>query len=107
MNTTHTSGPEGSDFFLNLVDFKWLMAGVGWWVDLTRLQSDRTYIDECLQLALSSDSELLRKRSFELLGLRGNPNRLGDPVPRQFPAAVNPSRKPFTSGSGRLATFVM
>jgi hypothetical protein len=69
MNTAHTQGPEGSDFFLNLVDFKWLMAGVGWWVDLSRLQSDRAYIDECLQLALSSDSELLRKRSFELLGL--------------------------------------
>ena len=70
MNATHTKGPGGGDAFLNLVDFKWLMAGVGWWVDLSRLQSDRSYIDECLQRALKSDSELLRKRSLELLGLR-------------------------------------
>jgi hypothetical protein len=34
--------------------------------------------------------------------LRGQPNRLGDPVPRQFLAVANPGRKPFTSGSGRL-----
>jgi len=70
MNATHTQGLEGNDAFLNLVDFKWLMAGVGWWVNLSRLQSDRDYVDECLQRALRSDSELLRKRSVELLGLR-------------------------------------
>ena len=70
MNTTHTQGLEENDAFLNLVDFKWLMAGVGWWVNLSRLQSDSDYIDECLQRALRSDSELLRKRSVELLGLR-------------------------------------
>lgn len=69
MSTPHPKGPEVDDF-LNLVDFKWLMAGVGWWVDLSRLQSDRLYIDECLQRALRSDSELLRKRSVVLLGLR-------------------------------------
>lgn len=70
MNATHTKGPEGSDTFLNLVDFKWLMAGIGWWVDLSRLQSDGAYVDECLQRALRSDSELLRKHSVELLGPR-------------------------------------
>jgi hypothetical protein len=69
MNATHAKGWEGSDGFLNLVDFKWLMAGMGWWVDLSRLQSDRPYIDECLQRALRSDSELLRQRSVKLLGL--------------------------------------
>ncbi|MDP9968997.1 hypothetical protein J2W39_000220 [Variovorax paradoxus] len=70
MNETHVKGSEGNDAFLNLVDFKWLMAGVGWRVDLSRLQIDRTYIDECLQRALRSNSELLRERSIELLGLR-------------------------------------
>ena len=70
MNAAHIKGPEGNDAFLNLVDFKWLMAGVGWWVNLSRLQSDRAYIDECLQRALRSDSELLRKHSVELLGSR-------------------------------------
>ncbi|MFO0820883.1 MAG: PSD1 and planctomycete cytochrome C domain-containing protein [Pirellulales bacterium] len=34
--------------------------------------------------------------------LRGNPNRLGDPAPRQFLAALNPQRRPFQQGSGRL-----
>jgi hypothetical protein len=70
MNATCAKGPEGNGTFLNLVDFKWLMAGVGWWVNLSRLQSDGAYIDECLQRALSSDSELLREHGVELLGLR-------------------------------------
>jgi cytochrome c553 len=34
--------------------------------------------------------------------LRGNPNRLGDPVPRQFVAVVARDRRPFARGSGRL-----
>lgn len=55
--------------FLKLVDFKWLMAGAGWRVGLSRLQSDSSYINECLQRALASDSELLRERGNELLRL--------------------------------------
>ncbi|SCK15141.1 hypothetical protein VAR608DRAFT_0962 [Variovorax sp. HW608] len=69
MNATYAREKERNDSFLNLVDFKWLMAGVGWWVNLSRLQSDRAYIDECLQRALRSDSELLRHCSVKLLGL--------------------------------------
>lgn len=34
--------------------------------------------------------------------LRGNPNRLGEPVPRQFVAVAGRDRKPFSIGSGRL-----
>jgi hypothetical protein len=34
--------------------------------------------------------------------LRGQPNRLGKPVPRQFLQVLNANHKPFTSGSGRL-----
>ena len=74
MNATHAKGSEEYDAFLNLVDFKWFMAGVGWRVDLSRLQSNGAYIDECLQRALRSDSELLRERSVELLGLRRSAN---------------------------------
>ena len=89
MNATHTKGPEGDGAFLNLVDFKWLMAGVGWWVDLSRLQSEGGYIDECLQRALESDSELLRKRSVELLGLRHGPDAYLDAAkPRAFTASA-------------------
>lgn len=69
MNTARIDS-EASDRLINLVDFKWLMAGMGWWVDLSRLQSDKAYFDECMQRALTSDSELLRKRSAEMLGLR-------------------------------------
>lgn len=69
MKATSTDVSQGNDTFLNLVDFKWLMAGVGWWVDLSRLQRDRAYIDECLRLALETDSELLQQHSVELLGL--------------------------------------
>jgi cytochrome c553 len=34
--------------------------------------------------------------------LRGNPATLGPAVPRQFLSALQPTRKPFTDGSGRL-----
>ncbi|CAN5536988.1 PSD1 and planctomycete cytochrome C domain-containing protein [soil metagenome] len=33
---------------------------------------------------------------------RGQPNRLGEGVPRQFPRVANPQRQPFQTGSGRL-----
>jgi len=52
--------------FLHLVDFKWLMAGLGWWVDLSRLQRDTVYADECIQRGLASGSKLLHQRSVEL-----------------------------------------
>ncbi|TMH09619.1 MAG: hypothetical protein E6H58_10220 [Betaproteobacteria bacterium] len=64
-----TRDPE-ANAFLRLVEFKWLMAGVGWWVDLTRLQRDIAYSEECLQRALGSGSRLLREHSVDLLGLR-------------------------------------
>lgn len=34
--------------------------------------------------------------------IRGNPSRLGDPVPRHFLSALSKSEKPFSRGSGRL-----
>jgi hypothetical protein len=34
--------------------------------------------------------------------LRGNPHRLGESTPRQFVACLDPDRKPFQHGSGRL-----
>ncbi|HSQ58388.1 MAG TPA: DUF1553 domain-containing protein, partial [Gemmata sp.] len=43
-------------------------------------------------------------RSYEpRIFQRGNPVRPGEFVPRQFIGIVNPSRKPFGAGSGRLA----
>ena len=53
--------------FLELVSFKWLMAGRGWWVDLSRLQRDTAYARICAQRGVDSGSELLRQRSAALL----------------------------------------
>jgi hypothetical protein len=54
---------------LDLVSFKWLMAGRGWWVDLARLREDATYAGACVQRGLDSGLELLRQRSVELQSL--------------------------------------
>ena len=53
-----------------MVDFKWLMAGLGWRVDLTRMRRDAAYLGECAQRGLASESALLRERSVDLLRLQ-------------------------------------
>ena len=58
---------ESDDSLLALVDFKWLMAGLGWRIDLTRLRRDAGYLGECARLGLSSESAVLRHCSAELL----------------------------------------
>jgi hypothetical protein len=52
---------------LDLVSFKWLMAGQGWWVNLSRMRQDPTYARNCAQIGLASDQILLQQRSGELL----------------------------------------
>ncbi|MDB5846134.1 MAG: hypothetical protein JWP79_3444 [Polaromonas sp.] len=42
------------------VDFKWLMAGQGWWIDPHRFESDAAYAVEVLRFALASESLALR-----------------------------------------------
>jgi hypothetical protein len=58
------------DGLLTMVDFKWLMAGLGWRIDLTRMRCDAAYLCECAQRGLASGSTLLRKRSVDLLRLQ-------------------------------------
>jgi hypothetical protein len=53
-----------------MVDFKWLMAGLGWRVDLTRMRRDAAYLRAWAQRGLASESALLRERSVDLLRLR-------------------------------------
>ena len=67
MNTIHREVVEEDDSLLRLVDFKWLMAGMGWWIDLSRLQRDSAYAGECVQHGLGSGCELLRQHSKALL----------------------------------------
>lgn len=66
---TEQQAPDQRDLFLSLVDFKWLMAGSGWLIDLSRLQRDSAYADQCLQRGLVAGCELLRRRSAELMAL--------------------------------------
>ncbi|MEY4884684.1 MAG: hypothetical protein RIS34_2538 [Pseudomonadota bacterium] len=42
------------------VDFKWLMAGQGWWVDTTRFHTDPVYAARFLGSALASQCAALR-----------------------------------------------
>lgn len=48
------------------VDFKWLMAGIGYWIDVGRLHMDPVYANNCLQCALKSDCEPLRRCALEI-----------------------------------------
>ena len=42
------------------VDFKWLMAGLGWWIDTARFHRDPAYAAGLLGLAMASPSFTLR-----------------------------------------------
>jgi hypothetical protein len=65
--TTSTStGPAanaGTDerlVLLEEVDFKWLMAGQGWWIDTWRLHTDSSYASHLMQLVEQTPSAALR-----------------------------------------------
>jgi hypothetical protein len=75
MNTAHESplaitssdAADGRVSLLGEVDFKWLMAGQGWWVDTTRLHCDPAYASTLIDIALASPSPALR-RSAAMIG---------------------------------------
>ena len=56
---------------LDFVDFKWLLAGEGHWIDLDRLRDDRAYAFGCLALARASASATLRSAGTRLARLLG------------------------------------
>lgn len=53
------------------VDFKWLMAGHGQWIDLARLHDDASYAENLLGLALESPSFALRECAALLQAING------------------------------------
>jgi hypothetical protein len=59
------------EVFVDLVSFKWLMAGLGWRVDLTRMRRDASYARDCAARGLSAppSSSVLQQRSRDLMGL--------------------------------------
>ena len=61
MTAKDDSDFDACAFLLARVDFKWLMAGQGWWIDPHRFQYDMPYADALLRLALASQSLPLRK----------------------------------------------
>lgn len=56
----HSSEAPVMDLLLE-VDFKWLMAGQGCWVDPDRLHADPGYASDCLKAAVGSPCEALRR----------------------------------------------
>ena len=63
---------EKCAFMLTRVDFKWLMAGQGWWIDPHRLEYDSLYAEEVLSIALASPSLVLRACAASLQMQLGN-----------------------------------
>lgn len=66
------------------VDFKWLMAGQGWQVDMARLGDDPVYTARLLAWALQSNSNALRHCAAMLQAqLAPAPDASTDQSPRQ------------------------
>ncbi|MBK6294193.1 MAG: hypothetical protein IPF55_07590 [Rhodoferax sp.] len=59
--------PDARAMLLAEVEFKWLMAGHGWWIDVARFERDPAYASELLQVAMASPSQALRDCANELL----------------------------------------
>ena len=55
------------------VDFKWLMAGQGWWIDPHRFQCDPSYAAAVLRFALASQSLALRACAASIQTQLGDP----------------------------------
>ena len=51
---------------LDEVNFKWLLAGLGFWIDMVRFHTDPTYANHVLDLAEASDSLALQNCAASL-----------------------------------------
>jgi hypothetical protein len=51
---------------VEIIDFKWLMAGAGHRVHVERLQADRAYAGQCLALGAASQTPALRDAAQRL-----------------------------------------
>ena len=65
MNTVTSPEPCAASL-VEIIDFKWLMAGDGHRVHVERLQTDRDYACACLVLASGSRVEALRDTAARL-----------------------------------------
>lgn len=62
---------DARTLLLEEVHFKWLMAGLGCWIDMARFRSDSSYADRYLKLAASAQCQSLRKCATVLLAKNG------------------------------------
>jgi len=62
---------DARDLLLEEVHFKWLMAGLGCWIDMARFRSDSSYATRYLKLAASAQCQSLRKCATVLLAKSG------------------------------------
>ncbi|MDD2926986.1 hypothetical protein [Rhodoferax sp.] len=74
MRTGYGAAPLPDDRLVMLeeVDFKWLMAGLGWWIDTDRLHNDRSYAIHLLDLVESTGSDVLKGCAALLRAQGGN-----------------------------------
>ena len=50
---------------VDLVSFKWLMAGHGWWVDVARLRNDADYARLCARRGAESGLDVIWRPSVD------------------------------------------
>jgi hypothetical protein len=70
MNAATTSEQRALSL-VEIIDFKWLMAGDGHRVHVEHLQADREYAGACLALAAGSRIQALRETAARLAGALG------------------------------------
>lgn len=61
-----TSISDDRHVLLDEVNFKWLLAGLGLWIDMVRFRSEKSYANHFLTMAEVSDSPALRQSAAAL-----------------------------------------
>ncbi|QDL52709.1 hypothetical protein [Rhodoferax aquaticus] len=69
-STAHTAPQpadgEHCDTVLRETDLKWLLTGLGWWIDANRLHSDANYARTVVHTAMQSGSDIVRQSAVLL-----------------------------------------
>lgn len=71
--TETATGADPRATLLTEIDFKWLMAGQGRWIDTTRFHDDPSYAAGLIRWALASQSFALRECATLLQAQMGGP----------------------------------
>ncbi len=69
----HAFGSDPRALLLTEVDFKWLMAGQGCWVNTHRFHADPAYAADLLRVAATSPCAALRECALTLRALALSP----------------------------------